>query len=374
MIEPEALEDLLHALTARGFRVVGPTVRDGAIVYEDLDSAAELPIGWTDDQDAGRYRLERRDDEARFGYAVGPHSWKQFLLPARIRLWRARRRDDGFEVEEEPLDDTPLALIGVRACELHGDRDPGPRPPRRPLRRPRLRGPPRRTRSSSPSTASSPAARASASRWAPGPKADAGYDLALTEILDGAHRFLVEVGSERGAEVLARPAAPRRREPDDLDAAGAAVAGAAEQMGRQLDTTDIRDLLARNLEHERWDDVADALPDLRQLHARLPDLLLHERRGRHRPHRRARRARRASWDSCFSVDHSYIHGGSIRPSGRSRYRQWLTHKFGTWHDQFDTLGLRRLRPLHHLVPGRDRRDRGADRDPRRAKEADDGDD
>jgi sulfhydrogenase subunit beta (sulfur reductase) len=86
VIEPEALEDLLAALTGRGFRVLGPTVRDGAIVYEDLDSAGDLPIGWTDTQDAGRYRLERREDEARFGYAVGPHSWKQFLLPARIRL------------------------------------------------------------------------------------------------------------------------------------------------------------------------------------------------------------------------------------------------------------------------------------------------
>ena len=83
VIEPEALDGLLKALTGRGFRVVGPTVRDGAIVYEDLESAAELPIGWTDSQDAGTYRLERREDEARFGYAVGPHSWKQFLLPAR---------------------------------------------------------------------------------------------------------------------------------------------------------------------------------------------------------------------------------------------------------------------------------------------------
>ena len=70
-----------------------------------------------------------------------------------------------------------------------------------------------------------------------------------------------------------------------------------------------------------------------------------------------------SWDSCFSIDYSHIHGGSVRPSPRARYRQWLTHKFGTWLDQFGTLGLRRLRPLHHLVPGRDRRHRGARRDP-----------
>ena len=44
------------------------------------------------------------------------------------------------------------------------------------------------------------------------------------------------------------------------------------------------------------------------------------------------------WDTCFSVDYSYIHGGSVRPSGRARYRQWLTHKLATWHDQFDSSG------------------------------------
>ena len=119
VIEVEALEALLAALRARGYRVLGPTVRDGAIVYDELESAAELPIGWGDRQEPGSYRLERRDDEARFGYAVGPHSWKQFLFPPRVRLWRASRNGGGApEVEEEPLETAPLAFVGVRACEL----------------------------------------------------------------------------------------------------------------------------------------------------------------------------------------------------------------------------------------------------------------
>ncbi|MGE5435247.1 MAG: sulfite reductase subunit A, partial [Candidatus Doudnabacteria bacterium] len=105
VIAPAALETLVDALRTRGYRVLGPTTRDGAIVYDELESAAELPIGWTERQEAATYRLERRDDEARFGYAVGPHSWKQFLLPPRIRLWQARRNGDGvLEVEEEPAD------------------------------------------------------------------------------------------------------------------------------------------------------------------------------------------------------------------------------------------------------------------------------
>jgi hypothetical protein len=119
MIEPEALETLIGALRARGYRVLGPTVREGAIVYDDVRSAGELPVGWTDEQEPGRYRLARREDEARFGYAVGPHSWKQFLFPPRIRLWRARRRENELEIEEDAADHPRLALFGVRSCELH---------------------------------------------------------------------------------------------------------------------------------------------------------------------------------------------------------------------------------------------------------------
>jgi len=335
VIEPEALDALVGALRARGFRVLGPTLRDGAIVYDELESAAELPTGWTDTQDAGRYRLERRDDEARFGYAVGPHSWKQFLLPPRVRLWQARRHNGGFEVEEEPLDEAPLAFLGVRACELHAiaiqdrvflegryvDRDYALR---------------REDAFVVAVNCFEPGGTCFCVSMGTGPKAEAGYDLALTEILDGEHRFLVEVGSERGAEMLRE--LPRREASEvDVEAAGEAVAGAAERMGRRLDATDLRDLLARNLEHPRWDEVASRCLTCSNCTLVCPTCfctsvedvtdLAGDSAGRVR-----------TWDSCFSVDYSYVHGGSIRPSGRSRYRQWLTHKFGTWHDQFGTSG------------------------------------
>ncbi len=109
---------LLAALRSAGYRVVGPTVRDGAIVYGEIREESDLPVGWTDRQDAGKYRLERRADAALFGYNVGPHSWKKYLFPARERLWTAVRKDDSFEVQPATGDPTPLAFLGVRACEL----------------------------------------------------------------------------------------------------------------------------------------------------------------------------------------------------------------------------------------------------------------
>ncbi len=335
VVGPDALDTLVKALAARGFRVVGPSVRDGAIVYDDLGSAAELPTGWTDTQDAGTYRLERRDDDARFGYAVGPHSWKQFLFPARVRLWRAKRQNGGFAVEEPEHDDPPLALIGVRSCELHAieiqdrvflggtyvDGDYAAR---------------RHDLFVVAVNCFEPGGTCFCVSMGTGPKAESGYDLALTEILDGEHRFLVEAGSERGAALLAE--LPSRPSTDaDVGAAGRAVAGAAERMGRTLDPSDLRGLLARNLEHERWDEVASRCLTCGNCTMVCPTCFcssvedVTDLGGEE-----AERTR--SWDTCFSVEHSYIHGGSIRPSGRSRYRQWLTHKFGTWHDQFGTSG------------------------------------
>ena len=335
VIAPEGLADLIGALTGRGYRVLGPTVRDGAIVYEDLESADDLPIGFKDLQDAASYGLEKRDDEARFGFAVGPHSWKQFLFPPKVKLFHATRGENGFEVAEEPLEDAPLALIGVRSCELHAieiqdkvfmggkftDRDYAAR---------------RKDAFIVAVNCFEPSGTCFCVSMGTGPKVEAGYDLALTEILDGTHRLLVEAGSERGAEILAELPA-RDAEPADLEAATATTDRAVERMGRSVDATDIRDLLVRNLESDRWDEVAARCLSCTNCTLVCPtcfcstvedvtDLTGNE----------AERTR--SWDSCFSLDHSYIHGGSIRPSGRSRYRQWLTHKFGTWYDQFDSSG------------------------------------
>jgi ferredoxin len=336
VILPDALDELVLALREDGYRVLGPTVRDGAIVYDDLESAGELPVGWTDRQDGGSYRLERRADDARFGYAVGPHSWKRFLFPPRIRLWRARSSGVGEpEIEEEPLDTTPLAFVGVRSCELHAieiqdrvflggkyvDRDYAAR---------------REGAFLVAVNCFEPGGTCFCTSMGTGPKVESGFDLVLTELLGDDHRFLVEAGSERGAGVLARLPG-RAAQEIDLEAASTSIEAAAQRMGRTMDTFDIRNLLARNLEHPRWDDVARRCLTCGNCTLVCPTCfcsavedeidLSGEQSERHRV-----------WDNCFSVQYSYIHGGSIRPSARSRYRQWMTHKLGTWFDQFGSSG------------------------------------
>ena len=337
VILPETLADLITAIAARGFRIVGPTVRDGAIVYDDLHSASELPIGQTDEQDGGSYRLRSRDDQARFGYAVGPHSWKRYLFPPQVTIWQARRDKDGkLEVHEpEPSDPRPLALIGVRACELHAiqiqdrvflggshsDRDYALR---------------REGTLIVAVNCFEPGGTCFCASMDTGPEVGAGYDLALTELLDGEHRLLVQAGTQRGAEILAE--LPQRAATDtDLEAARASTEAATAKMGRELDTQDIRDLLVRNLEHPRWDEVADRCLTCGNCTLVCPTCFCSSVEDTSDlSGEQAERTR--VWASCFSVEYSYIHGGSIRPSSKARYRQWMTHKLGTWIDQFGTSG------------------------------------
>jgi ferredoxin len=336
VIERESLDALLDALRRRGFTVVGPTVRDQAIVYDELSSTDDLPAGWTDEQDGGTYRLVRRQDEALFGYVVGPRSWKHFLHPPKLTLFKARREGDELRITEEEDPPPSYAFFGARSCDLHAiaiqDRVlmEGAHPdPHYVARRSRV------------FIVAVNCGEAGGTCFCvsmgTGPKAEAGYDLALTEILDaGPHRFTVEVGSERGAEVLAEVPTVPAQEPD-LRKAEAAVEHAAGQMGREMETDGIKELLYRNYEHPRWDEVSERCLTCGNCTMVCPTCFcttvedVTDLAG-------TETERQREWDSCFTMDFSYVHGGSVRSSPRSRYRQWMTHKLATWFDQFGSSG------------------------------------
>jgi ferredoxin len=336
VLSVEGLQALLTALADRGYRVVGPTLRDQAIVYDDIGSVGDLPRGWTDEQDGGRYRLVERGDAALFGYAVGPHSWKKFLHPPVQTLWRARREGDDVSVSPEPPSAEPFAFIGVRACEIHAiaiqDRVLLEGPYRDPHYEAR-----RRDAFVVAVNCSKAGGTCFCVSMETGPEVEAGFDLALTEI--GAAdepAFLVEAGSEIGRGVLAE--LPRRAATaDEREAGEAVIARTAADMGREMRSDDVHELLLRNLEHPRWAEVAERCLTCGNCTMVCPtcfctsvedasDLTGNE----------TSRARR--WDSCFTMDFSYIHGGSVRASTESRYRQWMTHKLATWYDQFGTSG------------------------------------
>ena len=336
ILDRSHFDTLLEALAARGYRVVGPTLRDGAIVYDDLASSADLPVGWKDEQDGGKYRLVRRDDQALFGYAVGPHSWKRYLHPPLVRLWQATRQNGGFDVVPEKVEPQKTAFIGVRSCELHAIQ----------IQDRVFMGGPQvdsayKARRESAFLVALNCGQAGGTCFCvsmnSGPKAKEGFDLALTEVLEeGRHYFLLESGSDAGAEV-ASALNLSEAGPEEIAAAGRVVANTASEMGRALDTADIKELLYRNYENPRWDQVANRCLTCANCTMVCPTCFcttvedVTDLGGEHAE-------RRQRWDSCFTLDFSYIHGGSVRPSARSRYRQWMTHKLATWIDQFGTSG------------------------------------
>ena len=335
VMDREGLAALITALRARGFHLLGPTRRDDAIVYDDIASIDDLPAGWTDEQAGGHYRLHRRDDDALFGYAVGPHAWKRFLHPPLLTLFRAQRDGDSMRVTTDPPPQERYAFLGVRSCELHAiaiqDRVF--------LEGPHV-DPHYQARRDGTSIVAVNCGQAGGTCFCvsmdTGPRARSGYDLSLTELLDGGHRFLVDVGSERGAAVLAE--IPHHdAAADDLARADTAVAQAAANMGRTMPAEGLRDLLLDNLQHKRWDDVAARCLSCANCTQVCPTCFCTSVSD-HNDLATGAAERTRRWDSCFTVDFSYIHGGSVRSSPRSRYRQWMTHKLATWHDQFGTSG------------------------------------
>jgi ferredoxin len=332
----EGLQSLIDGLAARGYQVLGPTVRDGAIVYDAVAHLADLPAGWTDRQDAGRYRLERRADNALFGYAVGPQSWKRFLRPPTERMWRARRTDEGFVVDAPDTAVPKFAFLGMRACELHAiaiqDRVL--------IDGPYLDAGYARRRQDNFFVAVNCGVAGGTCfcvSMNTGPKADAGFDLALTELLDGDdHCFVVEVGSAAGGAVVA--GLPHRlASPADSTAADAVVAHTAQNMGRTLDTRGIKELLQGNPNHPRWDDVAQRCLTCANCTMVCPTCFC-TTVDDHTDLAGQTAERTRSWDSCFTLDFSYVHGGRVRSEAGARYRQWMTHKLASWIDQFGSSG------------------------------------
>ena len=334
----EQLNVLLRALQQKGYQVIGPTVRNQTIVYDTLSSISDLPIGYGDEQNGGSYRLKKRGDRAFFGYAVGPHSWKQFLHPPVIRLWSAVRTEKGVTTVPNEQQIPRYAFIGVRSCELHAIAIQD---------RVFLRGDYTdqvyQARRKDIFVVAVNCAQAGGTCFCTsmhtGPAVTSGYDLAVTEILDGTeHFFVTHVGSDEGAEVL-QVLAYRTATMEDIQKAQQIVEHTAQHMGRHMDASpvEIKELLAHNLEHTRWEDVAKRCLSCTNCTMVCPTCFCTtvedttDLTGQ-----RAERIRK--WDSCFTLDFSYIHGGSVRTSTRSRYRQWMTHKLSTWFEQFGTSG------------------------------------
>jgi ferredoxin len=339
-LDPDAgLDTLVRALVVDGYRVVGPRVRDGVIVYDEVERGADLPTGVAVQQSAGRWRLSTDDRPTRFGWTPGADSWKRFAFPAHQELLRVRRVDGSFTSTRPPAPDRPLALLGARDCEIKAldvlDRvllDPEHPDPRYAERR--------ADTFVVAVTCGEPSATCWCTSMEGGPQPRAGYDIRLTEVVDGGHRLIADAGTDRGRSLLDRISTTVATEADHT-AAEAVAASATSSMPARLPGADIPSLLA-GMHHPHWDVVAARCLSCANCTMVCPTCFcstLSDTAALGADHAAGDETVRVQeWASCFQLDHSNLAGRPVRATTMSRYRQWLTHKLQTWPEQFGTMG------------------------------------
>ena len=327
-----ALQTLFDILNELGFRTLGPIVQNDAVVYQELTDARLLPSGWTDDQGPGSYRLMPGESARCFSWATGPQALKPWLFSARETLWVSRRDTQGkLEFEAPQPEQRPLAVIGARACDLAAldlqDQhfmgqigDPYYAARRRDLFVVTVH-------------CTHPASTCFCASTDDGPRAVRGFDLALSELDDG---YLVETGSERGREVALK--LPLERVSDEQrDQADAEITAASTRQKRGLPSQDLKAAIFSRLDHPHWEEIGARCLSCGNCTSVCPTCFCHaeqdvpELGGASSTHIR-------EWDSCFTEGHSYLHGFVVRPDTQHRYRQWLSHKLGSWHEQYGRSG------------------------------------
>lgn len=334
-LDPSGLAAVMGILKESGYELIGPVLRDGAICLDTIRSIDELPRGWKDDQNKASYRLAKNGSQW-FGYTATPGSWKKYLFPPLLKYFTMRRKGKTLSAESAPFPERKMAFIGVRPCDLaaigildrvflrNGFTEPQYAEARK---------------GSFIATVScaTPGNTCFCASMGTGPRATGGFDIHLIELRDaGGEFFLAEAGSEEGRAILLRiPGRPASE--DELAGAERQHREAVAAMRRKLEPEGLREVLSDRLIDARWETIGQrclacanctlvcptcfctTVDDQRSLNGEWTE-----------------RIRR--WDSCFTLDFSHIHGGSVRSSFGARYRQWMTHKLASWNQQFGTSG------------------------------------
>ncbi|WP_367607106.1 4Fe-4S dicluster domain-containing protein [Legionella sp. W05-934-2] len=332
----DRIDDLIAVLKQHGYRVIGPQVRDGAIIYDELAMAKHLPWGWRDIQQPGSYQLKQLNTKRAFAFSVGTQGLKPFLFKPYETVWRVERDKAGkltffpFTAEE-----APIAFFGARSCDLRAlaIQDKvyiyNDYPDKTYQKR-------RESLFLIAVNCSYSSSNCFCLSAGGSPQVHEQADLILTEI---DHGFVIETASENGFNIISLLKLPQA-EKQKLTHAKEEIEKAIVMQEKRIPKDNqsvLNDILFANLDHPQWDDVAARCLSCGNCTNSCPTCFCHTQvekpdlDGQASTHER-------QWDSCFNAGHSYFARQVLRNDTKSRYKQWLTHKVGSWHDQFGCSG------------------------------------
>ncbi len=325
-------QSLLDVLMRKGYTLLGPSIRQGAIVYDHFTSVEELPVGVTDEQQAGRYQLQKTEDSRFFSWAAAAQSIKPLCFSASEVLWQSTTSSDGhLKFSETRPKTTPIAVIGAKACDIAAlhlqDKhflqqdyiDPYYEQRRKNVFLVAV-------------DCSHPAETCFCHSTGDGPEAKP-VDINLVELNDG---FLISAGSERG-QLIADTLPLQQANQKQLTQKSAQHQAAIAKQTRHLPVGDIQNSLKNRQEHSHWDDIGQRCLACGNCTAVCPSCFCHSEHDQSALGSQTVSHLR-QWDSCFNQNHSYIHGIVIRAESKTRYRQWMTHKFSSWIEQYGRAG------------------------------------
>ncbi|MEL6890933.1 MAG: 4Fe-4S dicluster domain-containing protein [Actinomycetota bacterium] len=353
LLDLDGLQRVVDLLDAD---VHAPVVRADDLVVAPIRSVGALPVAWGSTSVPGEVTPMRRSDRARFGWALTSSSWKSFVHPPRIRTMTigrsaapgegpgdddrdGRRGGDAVPVSVTTRTSRRQALIGVRPCELAAldrlDTVLSSEPIHRSLRDDTF---------IAVVNCSTPASTCFCTSMDTGPHVEGrttSHDLEITELVgDDDPVYVVHSVSRAGERLLAALAAEdvgEAVEDHHLTSVGEQRDRAEAAITRRLDPDDVRHTLADAHESPHWSDVGDRCLACANCTSVCPtcfctNLQDIDRLGE------SDVERWRTWDSCFGLEFSRVGSSPIRSSIASRYRQWMTHKLDTWHDQFGESG------------------------------------
>ena len=332
ILPAERFDVLFEVLKKQGFDIWGVHEKDDALTLAPIDGPADLPRGRIDDTGPGKMRLIDGSRDAYFDHTLPMQGLKRLVYPPQDKVFET---GEDYMFTEPPVDAKPIAVIGARSCDLVALEtladvlENGPYPDHRFAER-------RQALFLVAVNCTRAAKTCFCTSMNSGPRAESGYDLALTELFNSdGHRFLIEAGGERGQAVLDAMSVDEATD-KDRHAANIISSTVAASMTRSI-PDDARETLKSSYDHPQWSDIGERCMDCANCTLVCPTCLCSTIEDRSSLDGSiAERWRR--WDSCFIRDFSYIHGGVVRKETASRYRQWMTHKLTHWHDQFGRSG------------------------------------